>query len=105
MDISHTFKALLARSIPGQSKTEIELAAEDMEIDFQEGEEVDLDEIIREQIHLFLPMKFICREDCSGLCPTCGVNLNNTDCRCRREKGHPAFKQLTKLTFKETKES
>ncbi len=39
-------------------------------------EELDLDEIVREQMLLALPMRYLCRKDCRGLCPTCGVNLN-----------------------------
>lgn len=40
------------------------------------NEELDLDEIIREQMLLALPMRYLCRESCLGLCPRCGANLN-----------------------------
>jgi uncharacterized protein len=39
-------------------------------------EELDLDEIVREQLLLALPMRHLCRTDCQGLCPQCGANLN-----------------------------
>jgi uncharacterized protein len=40
------------------------------------NEELDLDEIVREQLLLALPMRYLCRADCQGLCPQCGANLN-----------------------------
>jgi len=44
--------------------------------------EVDLDEALREAALLALPQKLLCAEDCRGLCPTCGANLNRESCRC-----------------------
>jgi len=46
--------------------------------------EVSLDEHIREGVILSLPIKVVCREGCKGLCPTCGVNLNNETCNCEQ---------------------
>lgn len=48
------------------------------------GDVLDLSEAIREHLQLALPMKRLCREDCRGLCPTCGKNLNEGPCDCRR---------------------
>lgn len=45
-----------------------------------EGDELDLDELIYSDIILLTPTKFLCKEDCKGLCPTCGKNLNEGDC-------------------------
>ena len=44
---------------------------------------LDLDELIRTDILLELPTKFLCKEDCKGLCPTCGKNLNEGACDCQ----------------------
>ena len=60
----------------------------------------DLDEVVREQIYFSLPMKSLCRKDCSGLCPLCGANLNMEECKCRKEKGHPGFSELKNLKLK-----
>ncbi|MBQ5994514.1 MAG: DUF177 domain-containing protein [Clostridia bacterium] len=43
----------------------------------------NLDELIREDVLLSLPSKILCREDCKGVCPFCGANLNETDCGCK----------------------
>ena len=61
------------------------LRAEDLEFSLYEGDEVDLSGLIREQVLLALPTRPLCREDCRGLCPHCGVNLNRTTCGCRVE--------------------
>ncbi|MBE2254377.1 MAG: DUF177 domain-containing protein [Myxococcus sp.] len=45
-----------------------------------DGKTIDLDPIVREQVLLALPVTVLCREDCKGLCPTCGQDLNENDC-------------------------
>ncbi len=93
---------LLATSPPQKGEKEIELLDEDMEVEFIEGEEVDLDRIIREQVFLSLPMKSVCGESCHGLCPICGTNLNSGLCVCRKETAHPAFQKLRDLKTKDS---
>lgn len=46
------------------------------------GDEIELDEAFRELILSELPDRPLCREDCKGLCPGCGVNLNEEPCHC-----------------------
>ena len=46
------------------------------------GQPVDLTEDIREDILLSFPQSFHCSEDCKGICPTCGKNLNEGPCGC-----------------------
>ncbi|OQX87366.1 MAG: hypothetical protein B6D55_03630 [Candidatus Omnitrophica bacterium 4484_70.2] len=48
------------------------------------GSYLDMDETIREHILLNFPMKVLCKPDCKGLCPSCGVNLNYQKCLCGR---------------------
>lgn len=93
-ELRTAFRVFLALPLPETDQTEIELAEKDLEIDFIRGEEIDLDEIIREQIYLSLPMKSLCSQNCQGLCPVCGSNLNAGNCKCHREQGHPAFLKL-----------
>lgn len=44
----------------------------------------DLDGLVREDIFLALPSRFLCKEDCKGLCPVCGSDLNNGECGCKK---------------------
>ena len=62
---------------------EVELKYEDMVIGYYDGIRLDVDLMVLEQIELALPMKFICREDCRGLCPSCGADLNEGSCSCK----------------------
>jgi uncharacterized protein len=74
-ELRTAFRVYLALPLPEEDETEIELAEKDLEVDFVRGEEIELDEIIREQIYLSLPMKSLCSVNSLGLCPTCGSNL------------------------------
>jgi uncharacterized protein len=65
---------------------EIELRYEDMEVAYYDGVALDVDLMILEQIELAMPMKFICREDCKGLCDQCGADLNEGMCLCKKEE-------------------
>ena len=65
---------------------EIELKYEDMEIAYYDGIALDVNLMVLEQIELAMPMKFVCREDCRGLCCKCGADLNEGSCRCKNEE-------------------
>ncbi len=68
------------------------------------GDVIDLRECIQEQVFLALPMSFVCRLDCKGLCASCGRNLNQEICNCSRETINPQFAKLkVLLTDKEAK--
>lgn len=58
---------------------------------------VDLTEIIAEHFYLALPMKVVCREDCRGLCPDCGCDLNEEECSCASRRIEPRMEILKKL--------
>jgi len=68
---------------------EVELVREDVEYGCYEGDEIELDRLVEEQLLLTLPMKPLCREDCRGICPRCGANRNEEECACseRAEDG------------------
>jgi uncharacterized protein len=61
----------------------VALDAGESEIDFYEGEGLELERVLREQILLALPMQRICREDCKGICPVCGQSRNVVACGCQ----------------------
>ena len=61
---------------------EAELQPHDLDFSFYEHEEIDLDELAREQLELSLPIRVLCREDCRGLCSQCGTDLNREQCQC-----------------------
>ena len=58
---------------------------------------LDMDEQLREQLEMEFPMRFLCREDCKGLCPKCGKNLNEGECSCDHTEIDPRMEPLRKL--------
>ena len=58
---------------------------------------LDLSEAIRQYCLIAVPMKPLCREDCAGLCPSCGINLNQQQCHCPSQPIDPRWLELTKL--------
>jgi len=61
------------------------------------GKVIDLDPIVREQIALALPGYPVCKDDCKGLCPVCGTNLNDRECGCDRHVPDPRFAVLKNI--------
>lgn len=68
-----------------EEEDEVELKDHDMVVAYYRDERLDLGETIREQLILNLPMKRLCRNDCLGLCPSCGANRNLAPCGCPPE--------------------
>ena len=58
---------------------------------------LELDEVVVADILLNLPSKFLCRDDCKGLCPDCGANLNDGDCGCKAAQVDPRLEALKQL--------
>lgn len=63
------------------------------------GDSADLEEIVRTVFVLNLDSKLLCREDCKGICPRCGKNLNLGKCNCRKEPD-PRLAALAQLLEK-----
>lgn len=67
---------------------------EDGDIHPLEGDQIELDSLLQENFLLELPAFPLCGEDCQGLCPTCGVNRNETSCSCSNERIDPRLAGL-----------
>ena len=76
---------------------EVEIDEGEAEIGFYEGGGMQLEDILREQVLLALPMQRVCSEDCKGICPLCGKNRNETECVCSVEKADDRWQALRKL--------
>ncbi len=96
--VNRDFRLSLWRSVPPESaRDETELKKDELAVGFIAAEKIDLDDIIREQIYLSLPMKLLCKNGCAGLCARCGANQNMETCKCSGNSGHPAFLKLKEL--------
>jgi uncharacterized protein len=78
---------------------EVEIDDSELEVGFYQGNGLPLEDALKEQILLDLPMKSLCRPDCRGLCPQCGQNRNMVHCDCEppaREDRWAALAHLKK---------
>jgi len=79
---------------------EHELSEGDLSLGFYQDGVIDVDDLAREQIELALPMARLCTEECLGLCPDCGANLNLGECACGDEEVDPRWTALKELKSK-----
>ncbi|MCK5032389.1 MAG: DUF177 domain-containing protein [Calditrichia bacterium] len=70
---------------------------DDIEVLPDNTREIDLSKLIIEVFLINRPIQKICREDCRGLCPDCGKNLNQTTCSCKSERIDPRLEKLKSL--------
>ena len=62
-----------------------------------EGEQIDLLPMVRENVLLDAPTAALCRPDCAGLCPTCGIDRNLASCDCVTSSTDPRWDALAQL--------
>jgi len=79
---------------------EREVAEDDLTTAFYSDDQIDLKELVLEQFHLSVPMKPLCRDDCKGLCPQCGTNLNTGSCSCEKTWEDPRLAVLKAIAEK-----
>jgi len=89
---SVSYSCVLAEEKQGEDSDEIILL---------EHDEVDLAELARDAFILDMDTKTLCSEDCKGLCPGCGVNLNREPCRCKKQVDPRLAKLASLLQEKE----
>jgi uncharacterized protein len=81
---------------------EREIQEDDFEISYYRDDQIDLNELLREQFYLALPMKPLCSEECKGLCPQCGINRNTATCACATEWEDPRLAALRGIVKRES---
>ena len=80
---------------------EVELEEDELLYEFFDGEVIEVDRLAAEQIFLALPVKILCSDDCKGICPGCGANLNEEACRCKPDRSRSPFARLRLVEKKE----
>ncbi len=83
-----TFRHMLVRETQGEEDEDTILTPE---------EKLDLDRLVLEDVLLNMPGQFLCKEDCKGLCPTCGTNWNHGMCGCGGPVIDPRLEVLKEL--------
>ena len=98
IDAEFDQRYLPASAVSADAETEV--GDDDLETSYYSDDQIDLNELMREQFYLALPMKPLCGDDCKGLCPICGTNLNRGTCDCRQESLDPRLAALKQLGSK-----
>ena len=95
--VNEPFDLLFLPASENAGEEEREVEADDLGVSFYQDEAINLRDVVREQLYLALPMKPLCREDCRGLCPVCGINRNRGTCDCNPAWVDPRMEPLRKL--------
>lgn len=87
------------KQMPEQQRPGEEVEVSDDEVDLTpfDGDQIDLTEGLQEQLVMALPLKPLCSDDCKGICPRCGADLNQGPCNCPGEEVDPRLAVLAKL--------
>ncbi|HEV2401235.1 MAG TPA: DUF177 domain-containing protein [Candidatus Sulfotelmatobacter sp.] len=93
-DIKREFELLYRPLGADAGRDELSVTDAEAEIGYYQGDGLLLEDVLREQVLLALPLKVTCREDCRGLCPQCGKNLNQEQCSCSTELEDPRWAAL-----------
>jgi uncharacterized protein len=79
------------------SEATAELQEEDLGVSVFDGEAIELDELVREQVLLAMPPRVLCAGECKGLCPICGADKNSQACACESREIDPRWAGLAQL--------
>ena len=89
---------LLYRPIGIESGSdEHSITTSETEIGYYQGDGLELEDVLREQVLLSLPPRVLCSPDCKGLCPHCGQDLNSASCSCTQSSPDPRWSALSEL--------
>jgi uncharacterized protein len=99
--LTSDFELTYTKEVPGLmdvfEEDEIELKAEEIGMFYFKGEEINLQQGIQEQVVMAFPLQPLCNDNCRGLCPQCGADLNQGNCECKREPRLRTFDVLKNL--------
>jgi uncharacterized protein len=93
-DVKRDFELLYRPLGADAGRDELSVTDAEAEIGYYQGEGLELADVLREQVLLALPLKIVCRENCKGLCPQCGKNLNQEQCSCSAHVEDPRWAAL-----------
>jgi len=96
-DVRREFELLYRPLGVDAGRDELSVTDAEAEIGYYQGEGLLLEDVLREQVLLALPLKVTCREDCRGLCPHCGQNLNQQQCCCAADMEDPRWSALKEI--------
>lgn len=101
MPVSSDFKLEYVSAAEYESQHAVELGEGDMNLVVFDGEVIDIDSLVTEELMLAIPDQVLCKEDCRGICPTCGADKNVQECGCETKEIDPRWTALKNLVNSE----
>jgi uncharacterized protein len=91
-EVVFVLKGECTRCLEDTEKEFIAEFSESVDADDAEGyplknDTIDLTKIVDDLVMMNIPVNFLCKEDCKGLCAGCGTNLNQSECKCKNKEG------------------
>ena len=86
-------------AVAWKNEEQHELDPEDLDLAVFDGQAIELDDLVKEEIVLAMPGHTLCREECKGLCPNCGNDLNESSCDCAANQIDSRWEKLKDLQF------
>lgn len=99
-NVAHHFDLLYRPQGSDSGREELSVTAAEAEVSYYQGDGILLEDALREQVLLSVPIRVLCREDCKGLCPHCGTNLNSGTCSCAAPMEDPRWSALREIRNK-----
>ncbi len=83
--------------VQDSSGGEREISGNELNVGYYKDDKIYIEDIIKEQMLLVLPIKQLCKDDCKGLCSKCGQDKNAGSCECKHEHVDPRLAKLSEL--------
>jgi len=99
-DVERNFDLIYRPQGVDRRAEEVSISEAETEIGYYQGEGLLLEDVLREQVLLATPVRALCRNDCKGLCPYCGRNLNVEQCQCKQHPDDPRWEALAEIKKK-----
>ncbi len=96
-EVDFAFRAVFVDAAIADLGVEAEVSEDALDESLISDGQIDLTDVVREQILLWLPEQIFCSEGCQGLCAKCGANLNLIDCKCSDDEVDPRWAALKSL--------
>jgi uncharacterized protein len=97
LPIDSSFKLEYVTPEDYQAQQAVELTEEDLDLSIFDGEGIDIDELVAEELMLAVPDHVLCNDNCKGICPVCGVDRNAVNCECKTAEVDPRWAGLKEL--------
>jgi uncharacterized protein len=97
LPISTEFTERFVPAVSWAAEDQHELRQEDLNLAVFDGEAIELDELVREELLLAVPVNVLCGQECKGLCPVCGIDRNLSNCQCESNEIDSRWEKLKHL--------